>query len=277
MSGMGAGAGTDREIVQNRGSRGGSAGRGSPDGAPTAIASAARAAASVSAGHSGRGAAEEPSRGGPAVCAQSVADDGDLEIDSGATERANRAIAVGRHNWTFVGSTEGGPTAAVRASFVASCLRTGCGAVCVVPRSTLADRPPSQHCFLRNTRKTDSLRRCRPSCSSPRWSRASAAFALWTNCFPAVGLKRWSNVSPLSRACPTSLRAGVHSRLRFVGRLPPAGSQPIWERPVYEAFHASLCIKRKLRRIPPCGNFWSCGCACCPCMPTISVFGWSLV
>jgi hypothetical protein len=30
--------------------------------------------------------------------------DGELEIDNGATERANRDIALGRGNWTFFGS-----------------------------------------------------------------------------------------------------------------------------------------------------------------------------
>jgi hypothetical protein len=29
-------------------------------------------------------------------------DDGELSIDNGATERVNRAIAVGRGNWLFV-------------------------------------------------------------------------------------------------------------------------------------------------------------------------------
>jgi len=40
-------------------------------------------------------------------------EDGDLEIDNGATERANRDIAIGRGNWTFFGSNNGGNTAAV--------------------------------------------------------------------------------------------------------------------------------------------------------------------
>ena len=35
-------------------------------------------------------------------------EDGDLEIDNGATERANRDIALGRGNWTFFGSDNGG-------------------------------------------------------------------------------------------------------------------------------------------------------------------------
>jgi transposase len=50
-------------------------------------------------------------------------EDGDLEIDNGATERANRDIAIGRGNWTFFGSDEGGRTAAVLMSFIASCKR----------------------------------------------------------------------------------------------------------------------------------------------------------
>jgi hypothetical protein len=36
-------------------------------------------------------------------------DGGELEIDNGATERANRDIAVGRGNWTFFGSDTGWP------------------------------------------------------------------------------------------------------------------------------------------------------------------------
>ena len=51
--------------------------------------------------------------------------DGELEIDNGATERANRDIALGRGNWTFFGSDGGGETAAVLRSFIASCKRSG--------------------------------------------------------------------------------------------------------------------------------------------------------
>ena len=50
-------------------------------------------------------------------------EDGELEIDNGATERANRDIALGRGNWTFFGSDTGGRTAAVLRSFIASCKR----------------------------------------------------------------------------------------------------------------------------------------------------------
>ena len=52
-------------------------------------------------------------------------DDGNLEIDNNATERSIRAVAVGRRNWTFFGSDQGGKTAAVLRSFVASCQRAG--------------------------------------------------------------------------------------------------------------------------------------------------------
>jgi transposase len=50
-------------------------------------------------------------------------EDGELEIDNGATERANRDVAIGRSNWTFFGSDQGGATAAVLMSFVATCKR----------------------------------------------------------------------------------------------------------------------------------------------------------
>lgn len=52
-------------------------------------------------------------------------EDGELEIDNGATERANRDIALGRGNWAFFGRDSGGKTAAVVRSFIASCKRCG--------------------------------------------------------------------------------------------------------------------------------------------------------
>jgi transposase len=52
-------------------------------------------------------------------------EDGELEIDNGATERASRDIAVGRGNWTFFGSDTGGRTAAILRTFIASCKRNG--------------------------------------------------------------------------------------------------------------------------------------------------------
>jgi transposase len=50
-------------------------------------------------------------------------ENGDLEIDNNATERSIRSIAVGRNNWVFFGSDQGGHTGAVLRSFVASCQR----------------------------------------------------------------------------------------------------------------------------------------------------------
>ena len=51
--------------------------------------------------------------------------DADLAIDNNATERAIRGVAVGRNNWIFFGSDQGGKTAAVLRSFVATCQRVG--------------------------------------------------------------------------------------------------------------------------------------------------------
>jgi transposase len=50
-------------------------------------------------------------------------EDGDLPIDNNASERSLRGVAVGRRNWMFFGSDEGGKTAAVLTSFMASCQR----------------------------------------------------------------------------------------------------------------------------------------------------------
>jgi transposase len=48
-------------------------------------------------------------------------EDGDLEIDNNAVERAIRGVAVGRKNWLFAGSYEGARRAAVLYSLVESC------------------------------------------------------------------------------------------------------------------------------------------------------------
>jgi transposase len=50
-------------------------------------------------------------------------EDGDLEIDNNAAERSLRGFAMGRNNWTFFGSDNGGKTAAVLRTFIASCER----------------------------------------------------------------------------------------------------------------------------------------------------------
>ena len=50
-------------------------------------------------------------------------EDGDLEIDNNGAERSRRGIAVGRRNWTFLGSDNGGRTAAILSSLIATCKR----------------------------------------------------------------------------------------------------------------------------------------------------------
>lgn len=51
------------------------------------------------------------------------AEDGDLEIDNNGAERSLRGVAVGRKNWMFFGSDQGGKTAAILTSFTATCKR----------------------------------------------------------------------------------------------------------------------------------------------------------
>ena len=45
-------------------------------------------------------------------------DDGKIEIDNNAGERAMRSLAIGRKNWLFAGSDNGGKTAAIIYSLV---------------------------------------------------------------------------------------------------------------------------------------------------------------
>lgn len=67
-------------------------------------------------------------------------EDGDLAADNNASERALRRIAVGRGNWLFAGSDNGGRTAAVLYSAIASARRHGldpqaylCGVLAQIP------------------------------------------------------------------------------------------------------------------------------------------------
>jgi len=50
-------------------------------------------------------------------------EDGDLEIDNNGAERSLRGVAVGRKNWLFFGSDNGGRTAAILTSFIITCKR----------------------------------------------------------------------------------------------------------------------------------------------------------
>ena len=58
----------------------------------------------------------------------------DLEIDNTGAERSLRGIAVGRRNWTFLGSDNGGRTAAILTSITATCKR-----LCIDPFEYLRD------------------------------------------------------------------------------------------------------------------------------------------
>ena len=51
------------------------------------------------------------------------ATDGNLAIDNNAAENALRRVAIGRKNWLFCGSDNGGHTAAVLFSLIATCQR----------------------------------------------------------------------------------------------------------------------------------------------------------
>jgi transposase len=48
-----------------------------------------------------------------------------LEIDNNSAERSLRGIAAGRKNWMFYGSDNGGRTAAVLTSLIATAKRLG--------------------------------------------------------------------------------------------------------------------------------------------------------
>jgi transposase len=61
-------------------------------------------------------------------------DDGRLDIDNNAAERALRTVAVGRKNWIFFGNERGGQAAAVMYSLLATCTEHG-----VDPRTYLRD------------------------------------------------------------------------------------------------------------------------------------------
>jgi transposase len=61
-------------------------------------------------------------------------DDGRLCMSNNAAERALRPVAVGRHNWTFAGSDEGGRRAAAIYTLIETCKLSD-----VDPQAWLAD------------------------------------------------------------------------------------------------------------------------------------------
>ena len=89
-------------------------------------------------------------------------EDGDLEIDNNGAERSLRGVAVGRRNWTFFGSDDGGHTAAVLTSLIA----TASGITSI--RSHICATCSHASAL---TRKTDS-RSCCPTTGSRNWRPA---------------------------------------------------------------------------------------------------------
>jgi transposase len=81
-------------------------------------------------------------------------EDGDLEIDNNGAERSLRTMAVGRKNWMFLGSDNGGRTAAVLSSLIATSKRLGVDPFAYLrdllerisahPKSRLAELLPDQ-------------------------------------------------------------------------------------------------------------------------------------
>ncbi len=56
-----------------------------------------------------------------ALCVHAA--DGDLAIDNNAGENALRCMAIGRNNWMFLGSDNGGDTVAILFSLITTCQR----------------------------------------------------------------------------------------------------------------------------------------------------------
>jgi len=56
---------------------------------------------------------------------QTYLDDGRVDIDNNSCERAMRRVAVGRKNWLFTGSEQGGTNAAVLYTIIETCVRNG--------------------------------------------------------------------------------------------------------------------------------------------------------
>jgi hypothetical protein len=69
--------------------------------------------------------------------------DGDLEIHNNGAGRIPRGVAVGRRNWTFFGSDNGGHTAAVLGSLIATCKRHRIDPF-AYPRDVFAPHPPKK-------------------------------------------------------------------------------------------------------------------------------------
>ena len=95
-------------------------------------------------------------------------EDGDLEIDNTGAELSLRGIAVGRRNWTFYGSDNGGRTAAVLTSLISTCkalridpfayLRDVFGRISSHPQTRLTELLPDE--WLRHAPMAVDVRPC---------------------------------------------------------------------------------------------------------------------
>lgn len=86
-------------------------------------------------------------------------DDGRLDIDNNAAERALRTVAVGRKNWIFFGNERGGEAAAVMYSLIATCKEHE-----VDPRTYLRD-------VLLRIAKSSDVRELTPYGWKARWQK----------------------------------------------------------------------------------------------------------
>ena len=104
---------------------------------------------------------------------------GFLAIDNNVAEREMKRIAIGRKKWLFVGSPQGGRTAAVLVSFTSTCTRLGGGALGVFARR--AD-PVADHAGRapgRNPRGPMARGTGRGGHGRSRWERP-VGFLTWT-------------------------------------------------------------------------------------------------
>ena len=119
-------------------------------------------------------------------------DDGTLEIDNNAAERAIRGVALGRKNWLFAGSDAGGERAAAIYSLIETCKLNG-----LDPKPISAPSSPASQIIP----STASQNSCRGNGRKPINSRTprSSPDAYIT---PAVGL---ASRPAFSRAAMTSM------------------------------------------------------------------------
>ena len=124
---------------------------------------------------------------------------GFLAIDNNVAEREMKRIAIGRKNWLFVGSPQGGQTAAVLMSFTSTCKRLG-----VEPWSYLQDVLTSLAGYARRSSSTS----CCRTAGRQRVARLAAPPAPAPSTTPPlrVGFLTSAHPSP----CQALATAGCH-------------------------------------------------------------------